>query len=165
MNSPVPINGTAVAWHYCFYPPTNSGSSDTLFTVQFATFRGEFGILDINYHQNAGTLTTVNKMRQEISSIPDFTCEVLPLTRYMQFPVIEGHMIGACLYGRDGDDEQVDSLTVVGQGETVGALEFDSDSCMNFDGKVVLWISTVTLQNEVMHVSLEIGEWTVYKPF
>lgn len=138
-----------------------------MYTVQFATFKGIFGIFDINYHQNPGTLTTVSKNRQEVDATGHLTCEVVPLSIARRFRVDEGDMIGVCLHGhsssnkRDDEDHEqpaVDSLTTVAEASYITEnLEYVAISCASFEDIVVLWIATFTIR-AFLHVALEIGK-------
>ena len=178
MESPIPNNGTALSWHYCYYPPSTPSAS-TNYTVQFGMYRAKvttFGLLKIvdYFPYGNNTVSKVTKTGQDLSNLEGLVCDTLLLSVDEQFSVTEGDIIGVCVHGcitttdddrtdtSDSDDrtdtsrDPDDSLTVIAENSQITtSLVYDPDNCMNFNEVAVGCLAYSTVQRHFMHVSLE----------
>lgn len=166
----VECGGTAVAWHFCYYSDERSGSSNTVHSTEFGIYRPSQRTL-VKYELVPNTKVRINRSSRESSS-GQLTCEVMSLNVNEQFSVMEGDMIGVCVFasasGNDGDDndqtggsqQQSDrGITVSAEISTDYNLEYTSLACFSSLPSLVLF--TTTLANHALHVALEVGKYNI----
>ena len=159
--------GTAVSWQFCYYTDRhiNSGSSSTVYSTEFGIYRPSQRTL-VKYELVPNTRVRINRRGRELSP-SQHTCDVMSLSPNEQFSVMEGDMIGVCVFSsatenRDDDDDEEDENQPA-YGFTVSAeitadyrLEYTSLACFSTLPSFIFF--TTTLVNHAIHVALGVGK-------
>ena len=161
ISSRVPCNGTATAWHFCYYPPT-SVRNNRLYAADIGLYR-ETVAFGIRVYQRIRR-EHISKRGSDLSSSFSESCETRTLQPLEQFNVTVGDIFGVCIYERGADDEDQnngeDSLIVVA--ETEPGLHYSlihrSIRCLSLLASTSSVSRFTTMVDHALNVSLEIGK-------
>ena len=170
----VQCNGTALAWHFCYF---TDGQIDrnSIYSTEFGIYRRPSRETIVKYELLPETKIRINRTGNELFLDQPY-CDVEILDQSKQFYVMEGDMIGVCVFpnatdseydyfendcSRDEPNSFCGNITVSAKNTAGSSLEYASLTC--FSSLPPFLILTTTLENYTLHVSLEVGKYNIIR--
>ena len=164
----VECSGTVVSWHFCYF---TAGEIDrnSIYSTEFGIYRPSQQQF-VKYELVNNTRVRVNRTGNELSLDQPY-CDGITLNQSEQFDVIEGDMIGVCVFPnatsneynyfqdecrRSDPESSCGNITVSAKITAGYNLEYASLTCFSTLPSLVYF--TTTLVNHALHVSLEVGK-------
>ena len=150
--NPAQCNGTAKAWHYCYYGKAITDPS--VFAADFVVYRKTS--LNSNEYERVA-LKSVVKSQDDLQST-GFHCETVTLEQSEYFEVQEDDIIGACLI-EEGTQTLLNILShqVLGHGEVYRPNQ-NTELCDPFVFETVDFGNMFEQGRHVVHLYINIGK-------
>ncbi len=159
VNFPISCTGTVTAWKFCYYLEELEDYSPRHESVYGACFAVYHRTSLWNYRLNIGSSITVTRFGNTTGrgDLSPFVCETIDLSRWRQFSVNKGDIIG--VVSVSNDHTALEPLSVISEEDSADTyVVHDEDEDFSFCRLVVNSSPFRVLRSHLLHVAVVIGK-------